>query len=612
MTATNLTDGDMTATDLTAGDVAWDLESLLPEAGESGVKALLDDADALARELAKARGKVAQFDATQLAGFMTRLAELFDAVGRADNYAGLMFSVDTTDPVHGALMQRVEERATAITTTLVFFELEWAARLRRARRRRCSPTRSSHSPHTTCARRAGTGRTCSPSPKKWCSPRRRSAAAARGQRLFEEQVSAITIDLDGNDVPLESGLVAAARRPDRDVRRTAAEAVTAGLAPGLRTRAFVFNTLLADKATDDRLRRYRRWIASRNLSNEASDESVEALVDAVQAPLRHPAALVRAQGPAARSRTSSPTTTAWRRWPTTESEFGWNEAQELVLDAYASFSPELADAAQRFFDELDRRAGRARASARVRSARTRCRRTTRTCCSTGRRGGATCSRSHTSSGHGAARVPRARRRACSTRPRRSRWPRPRRCSARRSRSGGCSTSIDDPQERLALLAREPRGPDRDRVPADRDEPVRGPRAHRAVASRASCRSSRFGDYWARDADRDARRRGRAHRGLPHVVVVHPALHRDARLRVRLRVRSAARAVGVPRVREAGRRLRPALPRAARAPVARRRPRSSVAIVGVDLADPEFWDGGLDIVERRLEETEQAARDAGRI
>jgi oligoendopeptidase F len=32
-------------------------------------------------------------------------------------------------------------------------------------------------------------------------------------------------------------------------------------------------------------------------------------------------------------------------------EFGWSEAKELVLDAYASFSPELADIANRFFDE---------------------------------------------------------------------------------------------------------------------------------------------------------------------------------------------------------------------------------------------------------------------
>ena len=69
---------------------------------------------------------------------------------------------------------------------------------------------------------------------------------------------------------------------DREVRRTTAEAVTAALAPGLRTRAFLFNTLLADKATDDRLRRYPHWLAARNLANEASDESVQALIEAVR------------------------------------------------------------------------------------------------------------------------------------------------------------------------------------------------------------------------------------------------------------------------------------------------------------------------------------------
>ena len=57
--------------------------------------------------------------------------------------------------------------------------------------------------------------------------------------------------------------------------------------PGLRTRAFVFNTLLADKMVDDRLRSYPHWLASRNLANEASDESVEALVTAVRSRYEH-------------------------------------------------------------------------------------------------------------------------------------------------------------------------------------------------------------------------------------------------------------------------------------------------------------------------------------
>jgi oligoendopeptidase F len=34
-----------------------------------------------------------------------------------------------------------------------------------------------------------------------------------------------------------------------------------------------------------------------------------------------------------------------------DEEFAWSEARDLVLDAYASFSPELSDVARRFFDE---------------------------------------------------------------------------------------------------------------------------------------------------------------------------------------------------------------------------------------------------------------------
>jgi oligoendopeptidase F len=36
------------------------------------------------------------------------------------------------------------------------------------------------------------------------------------------------------------------------------------------------------------------------------------------------------------------------------------------------------------------------------------------------------------------------------------------------------------------------------------------------------------------------------------------------------------------------------------------------IVGIDLADPGFWDKGLALVERQLDAAEQAARDAGRL
>jgi oligoendopeptidase F len=44
----------------------------------------------------------------------------------------------------------------------------------------------------------------------------------------------------------------------------------------------------------------------------------------------------------------------------------------------------------------------------------------------------------------------------------------------------------------------------------------------------------------------------------------------------------------------------------------RSPEELGAIVGVDLADPGFWDRGLELVERKLDAAEAAARDTGRI
>ena len=48
-----------------------------------------------------------------------------------------------------------------------------------------------------------------------------------------------------------------------------------------------------------------------------------------------------------------------------------------------------------------------------------------------------------------------------------------------------------------------------------------------------------------------------------------------------------------------------------APAARAAPRSSAQIVGIDLADPGFWDSGLDLVEAQLEEAEAAAQRGAR-
>lgn len=337
-----------TRPDLAATDVAWDLDPLVDGKGVAGVDSLLDDAERRASDIAHHRGQIGRFDAAGLEALMRDLAVVHELVGRAGSYAGLHFSVDTADPERGALLQHVEERSTAIGTQLLFVELEWAAvpddraaalldsdRLDFCRHhlesmRRYRPHLLSEPEERVMNEKGVTGRSA------W-------------SRLFSELTSAITVDLDGADMGLEEALSRLAS-PDRDQRRRAADAVTTGLAPGIRTRAFVFNTLLADKSIDDRLRSYPHWLASRNLDNEASDESVAALVAAVEnrydIPQRWYALKARLLGIeriADYDRTASVAEE--------DAEIGWRDARELVLDAYSSFSPELARVAARFFDE---------------------------------------------------------------------------------------------------------------------------------------------------------------------------------------------------------------------------------------------------------------------
>jgi oligoendopeptidase F len=348
MSAPDVTDPQLDA-------VAWDLFHLLDGDAGRDPAAVVDEmleeglrrADAFAAAHA---GKMAELDGPGLVAAMEELGELQEVLGRAASYVMLSFSENTADPARGALLQRMQEQATAIETRLLFFDLEWAAldddvadallatdgldfaRHHLATARRYRPHLLSEPEEKILAEKALSGRTA------WV-------------RLFEEQASAITVDLQegGAEVSLE---VALSRlfSPERDVRRHAAERVTAALEPGLRVRGTILNTLLADKMVDDRLRHYPHWLASRNLANEASDESVQALIDAVRRRYELPrrwyrlkAQLLGLDRLADYDRGAAVTQE--------DERVQWPQAREMVLESYRGFSPDLGDLVERFFEE---------------------------------------------------------------------------------------------------------------------------------------------------------------------------------------------------------------------------------------------------------------------
>jgi oligoendopeptidase F len=330
-------------------ETEWDLGALVDGQEETGVERQLEEATERAAAFASTyAGKLAELDPARLAAAMQELAAITELVGKASSYASLRFATDTADAKRGALLQLVQERGTEIETKLLFFELEWAALsdqrvtelladqalrfcvhyLRSARRYR---------PHLLSE------------PEEKILAEKAIASQSAWSRLFGEQVAALRVQLGGEELSLEVAL-SRLQSPDREHRRAAAEAVSGALAPGLRTRAFIYNTLLHDKAVEDRLRSHPNWLASRNLANEASDESVMALIEAVRGRFDIPQRWYTLK---ARLLGIDKLADYDRAAPVLPEEvtFSFAQSRELVLETYESFAPEAGRITRRFFDE---------------------------------------------------------------------------------------------------------------------------------------------------------------------------------------------------------------------------------------------------------------------
>jgi oligoendopeptidase F len=590
---------------------AWDLEQLVDGEGERGARERLALALERSRAFAESySGRLEQIDADELAAAMRELAEIQELAARGGYFAALDFSTDTADPQRGALLAHAQEQETAIQTTLLFFELQWAALDdERAEQLLAGEGLDFCRHHLRSVRRYREHLLSEPEEKVLAEKALTGAGA--WTRLFEELTAAIKVRPPGAEDSDGVALDVALSRlmsPVREERRTTAEAITEALAPGLRTRAYVFNTLLADKAVDDRLRRYPHWLAARNLSNEASDESVRALLEAVRRRYEIPrswyrlkAGLLGVERLADYDRMAAVTED--------EASYPYAQAKEIVLDCYGSFSGELGRIVERFFSEDH-------VDAPVRP---------------GKRGGAFCAAATPSVfpyvllnytfrrrdvltlahelGHGV-------HFALAARQGIFHQSTPLTLAETASVFGetivfGRLLSEDSsPASRLALLAEKLEDTIATvfrQVAMNRFEDL----VHTARREQGELSVARIGELWSESQTEFFGDSVELTDGylswwsyIPHFISTPGYVYAYAY--------GQLLALSVyERYLQAGEEMVPSYLELLAAGGSRT-PEELGQIVGVDLADPGFWDAGLDLVQRQLEQAEEAARDAGRV
>jgi oligoendopeptidase F len=329
----------------------WNLSDLYPE-GRLQLDADIGKAAAAAAEFRNTyMGKLdglAQNDPAELAKAISAYEAQSDRMGRVGAFAYLNYVTNTGDPARAKLFGDAQDRLTAISTQLLFFELElnrigdgvmdaalqnkelahfrpWLTDLRKER-----PYQLSDDLEKLFHEKGMTG------PAAW-------------SRLFNETLTGLKFEVEGEVYTLEVALnFLSDANPDK--RAAAADGLARVFRANVRLFTLVMNTLAKDKEISDRWRGFPDVASSRHLANRVEPEVVAALVKAVRESyprLSHRYYALKAKWLGMDRLNYWDRNAPISRDPEPLTE--WAEARRTVIESYRRFSPRMAEIADRFF-----------------------------------------------------------------------------------------------------------------------------------------------------------------------------------------------------------------------------------------------------------------------
>ena len=331
-----------------AEGIRWDLSDLYTGLDDPRLEGDLDTAQQEAAAFRETfHGGVGDLAPDQLAEALGKLETLEQRLARAMSFVHLLHAVRADDPEVGAALTRIQERSTHIGNQVLFFQLEWQALDRQTANRRLeAPELAGYRHFLEVTRRYAPYR-LSEAEERVLAEKQLTARSA-WTRLFDETCTRLRFPVGGEPLT-EEEVLSRLKAGSRDLRRRAAEAFSSGLREQLPLLTHILNTVVSDKAIEDRLRAYPHWLTERNLDNEASEAMVESLTARVTARYGLMARYYRLKS----RLLGLDTLYDYDRYaplPGAERQIPWSEAKETVLAAFGGFSERMRDIATEFFD----------------------------------------------------------------------------------------------------------------------------------------------------------------------------------------------------------------------------------------------------------------------
>jgi oligoendopeptidase F len=336
-----------------SGDLPeWNLKDLYPGLDSPEVKrdlALADSECAAFEQDFKGRlAALAADGGAALAKAVARYEAIDDRLGRLLSYASLIYAGNTTDPARAKFYGDIQERITAASLHLLFFTLELNriddAQVEAAMR---DPSLGHYRPWIEDVRKEKPYQLEDRVEELFHE--KSVTGYSAWNRSFDETIASLRFKVAGKTLPIEPTLNLL-QDVDGKKRKAAAEALAKTFRDNLRPFTLITNTLAKDKEISDRWRGFKDIADARHLSNRVEREVVEALVSAVRAAypkLSHRYYALKAKWFGKKrlphwDRNAPLPKVAQRTIP-------WGDARATVLTAYGAFSPKMADVADQFF-----------------------------------------------------------------------------------------------------------------------------------------------------------------------------------------------------------------------------------------------------------------------
>ena len=341
-----------TAVESGAQGVRWDLTRLAPseEAMRERLAAAVADADAFVERWSVE--SLETIEPARLRALLHELAEIRAAGYEARQWVFALRMTDSENPAVLDIRAWVDTLSPRLDDAIRYFELAWLALPDDRARSVAEEEAVARDRHYLLSVRRFRPFKLSSAEERALSAREASASTA-WQTLRDRTLGSLSARFDDGSGEREWPLseLESARRfhRDRDVRRRAQETTSAVFEPILPVLAHCYDSLVADRLAVDRLRGHDDPIAPANLENELDGGMVEALLAASEAHVEIANRWFRRKAELL----------GLERLDAVDLQTGalegrllpWDEARRLVVDMFAGVTPALGTEADRFFSE---------------------------------------------------------------------------------------------------------------------------------------------------------------------------------------------------------------------------------------------------------------------